>query len=82
MTDDLSPLQQDIILLCWWAFWMVIFLFVIWLASLPASGLSLQISGHVSGHGYQNLSYVGDTLNVSILQNGTGWNFTLVGGAA
>jgi hypothetical protein len=41
--------------------------------------IELSIVGHSSGQGLQNLSFYGDALNVSILQNGSwqGWNVTL-----
>jgi hypothetical protein len=44
---------------------------------IAADAVTLSISGHSSGQGLQNLSYAGDLLNVSILQNGTGWNFSI-----
>jgi len=45
-----------------------------------ASAMSLSIMGHSSGQGLQNLSFAGDLLNVSILQNATAmdWNITAV----
>ena len=43
-----------------------------------AGAVELHISGSSSGTGLQNLSFVGDALNVSLLQNGTGWNITAV----
>jgi hypothetical protein len=43
--------------------------------------MTLEISGHSIGQGAQNLSFAGDLLNVSIMQNdtGQGWNVTLLG---
>ena len=49
---------------------------------IAADAVSLSISGHSTGQGFQNLSYAGDLLNVSILQNGTGWNISHLGGSA
>jgi hypothetical protein len=46
--------------------------------SILAGAVELHISGSSSGTGLQNLSFVGDALNVSLLQNGTGWNITAV----
>jgi len=50
----------------------------------PAHAIELSIMGHSSGQGMQNLSFVGDALNVSILQNSSfqGWNVTLGAHAA
>ena len=36
-----------------------------------AQSVELSIVGHVLGHGIQALNYSGDSLNVSIYQNGT-----------
>ena len=49
------------------------------LLTAPAHGIELSITGHSSGQGLQNLSFVGDLINVSILQNSSfqGWNVTL-----
>jgi hypothetical protein len=49
-----------------------------WLFS-PVCCIELNISGHSSGQGVQNLSFVGDLINVSIQQNSSwaGWNVTL-----
>jgi hypothetical protein len=56
--------------------------FSLWLLtlclSILAGAVELHISGSSSGTGLQNLSFVGDALNVSLLQNGTGWNITAV----
>lgn len=41
--------------------------------------MTLQIFGHISGHGFQNLTYAGDALNVLITENGTSWNITAEG---
>ncbi len=41
--------------------------------------VTLQISGHVSGAGMHLMNFSGDNLNVSLLQNGTSWNLTVVG---
>jgi hypothetical protein len=51
---------------------------------LNVNAMTLEISGHSAGQGAQNLSFAGDLLNVSIVQNGTGqgWNVTLVGVSA
>lgn len=49
---------------------------------IAADAVTLSITGHSSGQGYQNLSYAGDLLNVSIMQNNTGWNISLNGGSA
>jgi hypothetical protein len=49
---------------------------------IAADAVSLSISGHSSGQGFQNLTYAGDLLSISILQNGTGWNISLNGGSA
>jgi len=49
---------------------------------IAADAVSLSITGHVSGQGFQNLSYAGDLLNVSLSQNATGWNISLNGGVA
>jgi hypothetical protein len=46
--------------------------------SILAGAVELHISGSSSGTGLQNLSFVGEALNVSLLQNGTGWNITAV----
>ena len=53
--------------------WMLVFALLI-----LAGSVELHISGSSSGTGLQNLSFVGDALNVSLLQNGTGWNITAV----
>jgi hypothetical protein len=50
--------------------------------ALLADAVTLSISGHISGQGFQNLSYAGDLLNVNISQNATGWNLSLFGGSA
>jgi hypothetical protein len=44
--------------------------------------VELSIVGHSAGQGILNLSYAGDFLNVSLSQNGSGWNISLLGGAA
>jgi hypothetical protein len=43
--------------------------------------LELSITGHSAGAGYQNLSFAGDLLNVSIQQNGSSWNLSIGGQA-
>jgi|GEM_PF-2754569 len=48
---------------------------------LVADAVTLNISGSSSGDGLQNLSFSGDHINVSLSQNGTGWNITAEGGA-
>lgn len=52
------------------------------LYSQIAGAVSLEISGHAAGQGYQNLSFSGDLLNVSLWQNGTAWNITAMGAGA
>jgi hypothetical protein len=49
-----------------------------------AEAVSLSISGHSSGTGYQNLTFAGNLLNVSILQNISwrGWNVSIMGASA
>lgn len=49
----------------------------------PAHGIELSIMGHSSGQGMQNMSFAGDLINVSILQNSSwqGWNVSLGGHA-
>lgn len=44
----------------------------------PAHGIELSIMGHSAGQGYQNLSFVGDALNVSILQNESFRNWSIL----
>jgi hypothetical protein len=44
---------------------------------IAADAVSLNISGHFSGQGFQNLSYAGDALNASLWQNGTGWDLSI-----
>lgn len=34
-------------------------------------GVELSIIGHIAGTGSQNLSYIGDMLNVTLYQNGS-----------
>lgn len=46
--------------------------------SILAEAVELHITGSSSGTGLQNLSFVGEALNVSLLQNGTGWTITAV----
>lgn len=41
-----------------------------------ADAVSLTISGHSSGQGTQNLTFVGDLMSVNLSQNGTTWNIT------
>ncbi len=56
---------------------------LIWLSLIAlAQAVSLEISGHIAGQGMMNSSFVGDSLNVSLFQNATGLNITVVGGAA
>lgn len=43
---------------------------------LVADAVTLNIFGSSSGDGLQNLSFSGDRINVSLLQNGTGWTIT------
>jgi hypothetical protein len=52
---------------------------VLWALSTFGQTVSLEISGHSAGQGLQSLSFSGEQLNVSILQNGSGWNMTLGG---
>lgn len=54
------------------------------LTTTPAHCIELNISGHSIGQGMQNLSFVGDLINVSILQNSSfqGWNITIQGATA
>jgi hypothetical protein len=54
-------------------------LLVLLCGCIAADAVSLNISGHFSGQGFQNLSYAGDLLNVNLSQNGTGWNIILGG---
>jgi len=58
--------------------------FLIFLAfcilSMLADAVTLQVRGHSTGQGLQNLSFTGDLLNVSLWQNGSGWNISLLGG--
>lgn len=51
---------------------------------LSAHALELTISGSSTGQGTLNLSFAGDLINVSILQNSSwqGWNVTLGAHAA
>lgn len=55
-------------------------LLVLLCGCIAADAATLNISGHFSGQGYQNLSYAGDALNASFWQNGTGWDFALRAG--
>jgi hypothetical protein len=70
------------LLIVWDIFLAVCVLGVYVVALHPAQAVELSITGSVSGQGVQNLSYAGDLLNVSILQNGTVWNLSIIGGAA
>jgi hypothetical protein len=64
----------------WWgflAFWSGIILCLAMLS--VGQAVELSIVGQSTGQGLQNLTFCGDALNVSILQNGSwqGWNVTL-----
>lgn len=50
--------------------------------AVSAQAMTLNISAHVTGSGLMNSSYAGDWLNVSLLQNATGLDISVVGGAA
>jgi hypothetical protein len=52
---------------------------IFYIICLHAGAVELSITGSATGQGIQNLSFVGDALNVSILQNSSfqGWNVTL-----
>jgi putative effector of murein hydrolase LrgA (UPF0299 family) len=47
-----------------------------------SQAVSLSITGHCAGSGVLALNYTGDTLNVSILQNGTAWLINATSGVA
>lgn len=80
MTRDLSRFQQDLIMVVWWALWAGVCLFCVLLAGgMLGDAVSLSISGQASGQGLHLLNFSGESLNVSILQNGSAWNLTLGG---
>jgi hypothetical protein len=72
---DYVPTLSSVILLA---------LLVITCGCIAADAVSLNISGHSSGQGYQNLSFAGDLLNINISQNSSfqGWNITIHGAGA
>lgn len=63
-----------------WLLILAMYFGIVAVACLLPTGhaATLNISGNISGQGFQNLSYAGDQLNVSILQNtfGCTWNIT------
>jgi hypothetical protein len=75
----MSTLQESLPYLVGTA-WLLFCIYVVLV--ITGQAVDLSITGHITGQGIQNLSYAGDLLNVSIYQNGSGWNFTLLGGAA
>ncbi|MCK9571222.1 hypothetical protein M0R72_19895 [Candidatus Pacearchaeota archaeon] len=65
----------DAALLLWWAICAgACFL----AATVVGQAVSLSITGNSTGQGFQNFSFAGDDLNVSILANTFGcfWNVT------
>jgi hypothetical protein len=67
--------QDAMLILCFLAFTAAT-LFV-----MHAHAVSLEVYGHSVGQGVQNLSFAGEALNVSILQNGSAWNLSIGGQA-
>lgn len=49
---------------------------ILCLAAWQASGVELSIVGHSAGHGWQNMTFSGDFLNVTV--NDTVWNISAV----
>jgi hypothetical protein len=60
---------------------VLVALMVLLCGCIAVDAVTLSISGHSSGQGYQNLTYTGDQLNVLILQNGIVCNISLLGGS-
>lgn len=58
---------------------MAALLFFLYSLLTTGQAVELSISSNSAGQGLQNLSFVGDHLNVSIQQNSSwqGWNVTL-----
>jgi hypothetical protein len=54
---------------------------MLWVLSQSCQCVSLEIIGRSSGQGFQNLSFTGDVLNISLLQNGSSWNLLAMGAA-
>jgi len=78
MNPDLPRRWANTFLAAWWLVWSIIIgyaVFVLWLGD--AQAVSLQISGHSTGRGIQNLTFVGDLLNVTISQNATFQNWSI-----
>jgi hypothetical protein len=61
---------------------LVIVLVLLLTMAMQSDAMTLNISAHVIGSGLMNSSYTGDSLNVSLMQNATGLNISVVGGAA
>lgn len=85
LTDPIfvpSSLEQAICLAAWYVL-LLLFFGGAWyiISSLPADAMTLSIQGHSTGTGYQNLTFAGDLLNVSLAQNGSAWNLSLQGAA-
>jgi hypothetical protein len=77
-----SPLERALWLAFWYPLLLLVFAGITYLVlSLPVGAMTLEISGSSSGQGIQLLNFSGDQLNVSLFQNGTSWNMSLLGAA-
>lgn len=82
---DLTPAESHTVLVVWClilAVALLVIAAVLLLTIATVQAMTLNITAQVSGQGIISSSYTGDWLNVSFLQNATGLNISVVGGAA
>jgi hypothetical protein len=72
------PLRDDPLA---WILAVVAICAILWALSQAGGCVNLEFAVHSVGHGWQNLSFAGDLLNVSLLQNGSSWNLSAMGAA-
>jgi len=79
MSRNLPRRLANTFLAAWWLPWLAVLAIILYIIFMTAQAVSLQISGSSSGLGWHTLNVSGDQFNISILQNGTAWNVSLVG---
>jgi hypothetical protein len=80
---ELTPTQSRTSLAAWYLLLAaaILAIAIVLLSSMQAEAVVLTISAQVSGQGNMSSSYMGDSLNVILVQNAAGLNISVVGGA-